>query len=314
MTLSRRTFLARGFGLLSLCLSPERVLAAVSGDAIAPDSLNGKTLLLIHLAGGNDGLNTLVPYADGHYYDARPNIAIKESDVLALDRHVGLHPAMSPLHELYKDGYVAIVQNVGYPQPSRSHFRSTDIWNTARPDEIAKSNWYGHLKSVDASNLAGNSFTDTLQFVAHDLACAWPSAVYQIRVDGFDTHANQTQAHADLLRDVAQGISSFQREIKALGKDDAVLTMIYSEFGRRLGENRDMGTDHGTSHPVFLLGKSVYGGLYGDAPDLARLHDGDVNFSVDFRQVIGSIIDLWLSGDSTKVLGSEFDGIKLIKA
>ena len=99
-------------------------------------------LILIELKGGNDGLNTVVPYADPLYYQFRRGIGIKRDQVLQLDAHTGLHPALAPLMPLWRDGQVAIVQGVGYPQPNLSHFRSIEIWDTAsRSDQYLHEGW-----------------------------------------------------------------------------------------------------------------------------------------------------------------------------
>ena len=88
-------------------------------------------LVIVQLAGGNDGLNTVVPFEDDRYYRLRPSLAVPKDKVLRLDDHLGLNPACAGLHRLAQEGRLAIVQNVGYPNPNRSHFRSTDIWETA---------------------------------------------------------------------------------------------------------------------------------------------------------------------------------------
>ncbi|ABI87479.1 Tat (twin-arginine translocation) pathway signal sequence domain protein [Burkholderia ambifaria AMMD] len=102
----------------------------------------GNVLILVELKGGNDGLNTVVPYADPLYYQFRRGIGIKRDQVLQLDAHTGLHPALAPLMPLWRDGQVAIVQGVGYPQPNLSHFRSIEIWDTAsRSDQYLHEGW-----------------------------------------------------------------------------------------------------------------------------------------------------------------------------
>ncbi|MGI5213231.1 DUF1501 domain-containing protein [Plantactinospora sp. CA-290183] len=110
-----------------------------AGDA-DPDS---RTLVLVTLYGGNDGLNTVVPYADPAYQDARPELAYSAEEVKRLDDHVGLNPALAGLHGLYGAGRLAIVRGVGYPKPDRSHFRSMDIWQTANPDRPEPTGWLG---------------------------------------------------------------------------------------------------------------------------------------------------------------------------
>ena len=90
-----------------------------------------RILLLVELKGGNDGLNTLVPYADARYRELRPAIGVPRERVIPLDEKVGLHEKLQPLMESWKAGDLAIVQGVGYPYPNRSHFRSIEIWDTA---------------------------------------------------------------------------------------------------------------------------------------------------------------------------------------
>ena len=118
------------------------VLRAAKGFKPAGDTI----LVVCQLSGGNDGLNMVVPYADKNYYTLRPTIGIPDDKVIHLDEHMGLHPAMTGLATLFKEGKVAIIQNVGYPNPNRSHFRSMDIWQTAAPESFAKTGWIGrHL-------------------------------------------------------------------------------------------------------------------------------------------------------------------------
>ena len=108
-------------------------IALADGSAVAGSTTAdyGRLLVLIELKGGNDGLNTVVPYENALYYNKRASIAIKKESVLPLNSQMGLNPAMSALKGLYDTGKMSIVQNVGYPSPNRSHFRSTDIWLTA---------------------------------------------------------------------------------------------------------------------------------------------------------------------------------------
>ncbi len=100
-------------------------------------------LVVLQLSGGNDYMNTVVPFTDPHYYDNRPLLKVAEDDVLKLDDTVGLHPSMGPLQEMYSQGEVAIVHGVGWAGSNRSHFRCMDIWHTAEPDEFATQGWLG---------------------------------------------------------------------------------------------------------------------------------------------------------------------------
>ena len=101
-------------------------------------------LIVLQLAGGNDGINTLVPYADDAYYKARPRIALPASGILKINDYAGLHPKLTGLRDLYGEGHLGLVQGVGYPNPNRSHFRSTEIWQTASDAERNESRgWIG---------------------------------------------------------------------------------------------------------------------------------------------------------------------------
>ncbi|GHF59344.1 uncharacterized protein (DUF1501 family) [Deinococcus metalli] len=104
-----------------------------------------KTLVVIQLTGGNDGLNTLVPYSNGAYYAARPTIAVAKKDVLTLTPDLGMHPALRPLMPLWDAGKFAWIENVGYPNPNRSHFASMAIWHTADPTQAQAEGWIGRI-------------------------------------------------------------------------------------------------------------------------------------------------------------------------
>ncbi len=105
---------------------------------------DGRILVVVQLAGGNDGLDTVIPYADDAYHRARPTMGIEAKTVLRMSDYVGLHPNLAPLKAIYDNGSLGIVQGVGYPNPNRSHFRATDIWESAQPDrDIASSGWIG---------------------------------------------------------------------------------------------------------------------------------------------------------------------------
>jgi uncharacterized protein (DUF1501 family) len=100
-------------------------------------------LVVLQLSGGNDVLNTVVPYGDPRYTDNRPNVRIPEDQVLPLNDYLGFNPNMAPLKRLYDEGRVAVIQGIGYPTPNRSHFRSMDIWHTCEPEKISDEGWLG---------------------------------------------------------------------------------------------------------------------------------------------------------------------------
>src|SRR5437899_9395892 len=115
------TFLARTFSALQ---------AEAAGSATVRTGKDSPILVLLQMAGGNDGLNTVVPFANDHYFRARARIGLRPEAVLKLNDELGLHPGLKGLRELFGEGNLAIIQGVGYPNPNRSHFRSTDIWQT----------------------------------------------------------------------------------------------------------------------------------------------------------------------------------------
>lgn len=146
--LTRREFLIKGTALIAglsfggTILSTEKGRALLTGHA---GFFRRRTpvLVVVQLSGGNDGLNTVIPYGSGSYYDARPTIGYHQNEVLSLNQEIGLHPALTELQKLYQSGQLAIVQGVGYPKPDHSHFRSMDIWQTAEPDKLVESGWLG---------------------------------------------------------------------------------------------------------------------------------------------------------------------------
>jgi hypothetical protein len=100
-------------------------------------------LVVFQLSGGNDYLNTVIPYANPIYRDARPTVGIAEDRVIKIDDHVGFHPEMGPLKKIYDRGDMAIIHGIGYPKSPRSHFRSMDIWHTCEPIQLGTEGWLG---------------------------------------------------------------------------------------------------------------------------------------------------------------------------
>ncbi|WP_343602398.1 DUF1501 domain-containing protein [Mycobacterium sp.] len=105
-------------------------------------------LVVVQLSGGNDYLNTIVPYADGRYYDFRPHVALKDDAILPIDERVGFSSAMASVARLYEQGKVAAIMGIGYPNHSRSHFRSMDIWHTAEPNEVKLEGWLARVAAL----------------------------------------------------------------------------------------------------------------------------------------------------------------------
>ena len=167
--LTRRRFLgygAAGVSFVSLAGGMPRLLARAAQESAAAD-LSDQVLVVIELAGGNDGLNTLVPFEDPLYYQNRPTLGIPKEEVIRLSDQAGLHPRMAGLGNLYQEGRLAVVQGVGYPQPDRSHFRSMEIWHTASVSPSApRTGWLGRALDAapppSAEVLPGLSLTGSL--------------------------------------------------------------------------------------------------------------------------------------------------------
>jgi uncharacterized protein (DUF1501 family) len=367
------------------------------------------SLVVLQLSGGHDGLNAVIPYADALYYQLRPQLGIAADKVLQLDDRVGLHPSLTSFKTLYDAGKLAILQGVGYPNPNRSHFRSMEIWQTARPTGPApEQGWLGAFvaeiyktgespfecvnfgNSVpqalhtthapvaaiqdtssfqflvdrrfpsmkepmlrtfgqvathpaqgtpalqlvadtwDATNQAvktlssltekyqaraqypTNPLGKTLQQVAQMLSSDIGTRVVYLQLGGFDTHANEKPQHATLMTQLADSLAAFQTDLEGQGLADQVLTMTFSEFGRRVKENGSQGTDHGAAGPMFVLGQSVKGGLYGDHPGLSDLDDGDLKFGMDFRAVYATVLENWLGASAQDLLGGSFDTLNFV--
>lgn len=343
-----------------------------------------RAVVLLHLRGGNDGLNTVVPAQRAAYRRLRPSLAVPDRAVLALDDGLGLHPALEGLHTLWTEHRLAVVNGVGYPNPDFSHFRSLEIWHTARPDRTSGEGWLGlALRARDASGpvtgvafdrhppqclsgagpgvltlrdfralrlprglrdvetlyrasahlprargVVGRAGRDGLA-AAREIASLKPAdgaftgrlgedlrralalldarlgvEVIHLAFDGFDTHANQREPHANLLRELGTNLRAFQEGLDARGLGARVVTVVYSEFGRRAAENLSGGTDHGAAAPLFVIGDGVRHGLHGPHPRLDDLDDGNLRFTTDFRRVYAALLRDALVLDPSPILGS----------
>jgi uncharacterized protein (DUF1501 family) len=405
-------------------------------DALAADALtqtvtgkDGTILVVLQMAGGNDGLNMVVPFADDAYHRARPRLALPADQILKIDNYVGLNPKLAGLKSLYDEGHVAIVRGVGYPNPNRSHFRSTEIWQTASDaDRTLSDGWLGRYfdnccggadptvgvaigeetpqafaakkptgvtfsrpeqfrfrpsepdggrmsaeemlfrqlnetasggeavaapdgASVGAINGKTKSDLSTLDFlqrtaldaqlssdkilaiarkskstvtypqgqlaaglniIARMIGGGLPTRVYYASQGGFDTHAGQINAHQRLMTEFNDAVTAFVSDLKQQGNFERVLLMTFSEFGRRVQENANGGTDHGAAAPMFVLGGAIKPGLFGKYPSLTDLDHGDLKFNTDFRSVYGTVLDRWLKAPSQTVLGRKFPGLGIV--
>lgn len=399
---TRRDFLrlsAKGVGLLAFSrFAPKFLVQSTLAQTPAPEK-DRSILVLVQLAGGNDGLNTLIPFEDPDYYRLRPTLGLPKEKVLRISDTHGLHPSMTAMQALLNEGKLAVVQNVGYPNPNRSHFRSTEIWETASDsDRVLATGWIGRyldnacagapstahdpvaihitngvpqsftgehdhptfgllpggfnlheneqtrrllekMANTPDADLAGGStsflqhtymdtlvtetkvqhilggyrpaatypadpFAASLRNVAALISAGLPTRVYFVSLTGFDTHTNQLVQQAKLLGQLADGLAAFQKDLEAHKLDGQVMTMTFSEFGRRPSENDSHGTDHGTAAPLFVMGSRVRAGLHGSAPSLKLQHNQDLTFTTDFRQVYATMLERWLHSPAAPVLGS----------
>lgn len=162
--MDRRKFLKNSSLATSLFMVPSFVKAF---ENIAVKSLGFKKLVIVQLAGGNDGLNTIVPYNNDIYYRERPGISIPKNNLIKINDDLGFHKNLKALKNLYDKGYVSIINNVGYPNPNRSHFRSTDIWQTASDsNEYLNSGWLGrYIDQYGEKPYTGIEVDDSLSLI-----------------------------------------------------------------------------------------------------------------------------------------------------
>ena len=154
-TLDRRELLAGMAGLSAMSMVPP-AFAQAAQSAATQAAESGKVLVILELSGGNDGLNTVVPYGDDAYYRQRPNIGIPKNELRIIDDHFGFNPGMAGFESLYKDGKMAIVHGCGYENPSYSHFTSMAYWHTAAPNSGDEYGWVGKLADSIAPSAPSN--------------------------------------------------------------------------------------------------------------------------------------------------------------
>jgi len=157
-----------------------------------------------------------------------------------------------------------------------------------------------------------SQLSSSLQQICALLKGGLSTRVYYSYHNGFDTHVNQARRHAQLLTGLDQALLAFQKDLNRLGLADRVVTCVFSEFGRRVRENGSQGTDHGVAAPVFLVGKPLRGGLYGEQPSLTKLDKGDLIHNVDFRRIYASLLRGVLEVDAKKVLRGSFDPLRFL--
>jgi len=171
----------------------------------------GRTLIVVQMAGGNDGLNTLIPYTDGAYYSARPTLAIAQADALHLNDRLGLHPALKALMPMWQQGHLAAIEGVGYPNPNLSHFAAMDIWQTLDLNGQGGQGWLGKYVAglVDKdghpfqSLAVGTSLPVALNAISADVPVVASPSTYRLQPDPEGSsaakHGNAANARVETL-------------------------------------------------------------------------------------------------------------------
>ncbi|MEP7170096.1 MAG: DUF1501 domain-containing protein [Bacteroidota bacterium] len=399
--ISRRNFLGTS-ALVSGALMLPKFLKAFErgGSSFFPQG--DKTLVIVQLSGGNDGLNTIVPYRNDIYYSSRPVIGIKENEVLKLNDELGLNPSLEGLRKIFDDGNICFINNVGYPNPDHSHFRSMDIWQTGGgSDQYLNTGWvgryldslcpdcapYGAIEADHSLSLAmkgekisgfaisdpaklyhstrdkflnvvlndhknnqltnsnsdylykvmretfssaeyvydktkiyhsqteypKNLFSGTLKTIAELIGSGCETKVYYTSLPGFDSHAGQLKMQEKALKIIGDSLLAFTNDLKQTNKMNDVVIMVFSEFGRRVSQNSNGGTDHGTANNMWIInGALKKKGFYNAAPDLANLVGGDLKFQMDFRNVYATVLKKWLGANDELILGKKFEQLNFV--
>jgi uncharacterized protein (DUF1501 family) len=209
MKYNRRAFIRRGVTYVGAGLVAPRLLMGPSRGAARAGTRGARLTVIVELNGGNDGLNTIVPYTESRYYSVRPRLALAESELLLINDELGMHPNLGGLKSLYDAGRLAILQGVGYPNSDRSHFRSTEIWQTAIPDSVATTGWFGRYldlvanpSDLDAVAL-GYETPATLFSDASSVASIGSVDAYELQADGYhpEDEQNKRDAFAGMYED-----------------------------------------------------------------------------------------------------------------
>ena len=176
--------------------------------------------------------------------------------------------------------------------------------------QLVRAAWANYKTPIDYGLISVD-----LPKVAAMIAADLPTRLYYTayRHNAFDTHVQQAELHQRLLTYVSDAVSGFMQDMERIGRADDVTVLVFSEFGRRAAENTSLGTDHGTANHMYVVGKPVKGGHYGEAPSLTNLDaDGNVAHTTDFRRVYASLIEGWFGyADSKSLLSGEFAGLPM---
>jgi uncharacterized protein (DUF1501 family) len=196
------------------------------------------------------------------------------------------------------------------PATSAGFLMRTSLDAQISSDQIRKA-----VSQKPMVNYPGNELARQLAMVSSMIRAGLPTRVYYVTLGGFDTHAGQggeNGRHAQLMQQLGSSMKAFYQDLKAHGNDTRVLTMSFSEFGRRVGQNASGGTDHGTAAPMFLAGPMVKAGVIGDQPSLTDLDSGDLKYKIDFRSVYAGVLSKWLKADADKVLEGSYRALPVI--
>jgi uncharacterized protein (DUF1501 family) len=190
--LNRRQFLERTLKGSSLIAFGPLVPSFVAGAAQVAQSGKDRILVVLEMTGGNDGLNTVIPYADDNYHKARPTLRYTKDQIIRVDDHIGLNPSLGQFQQLLGNGQLAIVQGVGYPNPNRSHFESMDVWQSADPRRKIANGWLGRsmgaVKVKEGEIVGIHVSTDQLPLAMQGSATGTPTIdparPYELILDG----------------------------------------------------------------------------------------------------------------------------------
>ncbi|GAA4350438.1 DUF1501 domain-containing protein [Hymenobacter saemangeumensis] len=269
--MQRRNFLRTSALASSLLLVPKLLHALDHGSGLSRlRDAGGRRLIVVQLGGGNDGLNTIIPYKNDLYYQARPTLAIREAEgILALDQDLGLHPAMRGLKGLYDQGQVAIFNSVGYPNPDRSHFRSMDIWQTgSAAGQSLSTGWLGRFLDADCAGCSHSysalELDDTLSLALKGqsrkgLALKNPDKFRQLTKSRAVAAATQAHPHHEphsevdyLYQTLAETTSSAQYLYDKARIYKSPTAYPASEFGKSLKTTAEL-INSGVESRVFYL-------------------------------------------------------------
>ena len=239
--------------------------------------VNENKLVVVQLSGGNDALNTVIPYNDGNYYDNRPQVHIDPDKALKLDANLAMNPSMTAIKRLWDEGKVAVINGIGYPEPNRSHFRSMDIWHTAEPTKVLTEGWIGKaLRELDPKGenvLGGINFGRGLP---RAMSCPGVpvASVGNLDTYGLFPSVSDLQDRNDILNVFSQMYGGAQ------GRD------AVSEFLSQTGEDAMVGADILREAPNKYSSNVEYAAnpLANSLRDAARVMFSDVGTKVFYTQ------------------------------